>query len=88
MGPDPKHNMKSTEDFLFVVLCAHVIAAAQYCKESNNDVIVTADEIVEVFVKNSSPTESESNFENDGAHNYARDLLTMLLVWHGFHNAV
>ena len=88
MGPDPKHNMKPTEDFLFVVLCAHVIAAAQYCKESSNDVNATADEIVEVFVKISSPTESEASFENDGAYNYVRDLLTMLLVWHGFHDAV
>ena len=25
---------------------------------------------------------------NDGAYNHATDLLTMLLVWHGFHDSV
>lgn len=30
VGADPKHNMKPTEDFLHVVLCAHIVAATRH----------------------------------------------------------
>jgi len=44
-GKNPKHNMKPTEDFLKMVLCAHVVAAAKQClttDRSLDDCVVVA----------------------------------------------
>lgn len=67
VGPNPKHNMKPTEDFLFLVLCAHAVVAAKCCKEPNDDVISTADKVIARFVKISISTESDHTFMNDSA---------------------
>ena len=72
------------------MLCAHVITAAKCCKETNDDVISTADKIVTRFVKISLSARSIHNhtLANDSVYNYATDLLIMSLVWHGFHDAI
>ena len=91
VGKDPKHNMKPTEDFLKVVLCAHVVAAAKQClkeDDSLGDCVVAASKIVEKFVHISYSTEPIISGSNDRGFEYTRDLFTMSLVWHGFHDAV
>ena len=50
---NPKHNMKPTEDFLKVVLCAHVVTAAKQCLSTDpslNNCEVVARKIVHNFV--------------------------------------
>ena len=53
VGPDPKHNMKPTEDFLYVVLCAHIVAATRQCKVScddRDDCVAVDHQIIKQFV--------------------------------------
>ena len=88
MGRDPKDNMKATEDFLYVVLCGHIIAAAKQCKQSGDDCLAVAHKVTSHFVDINVSVQSQHTYINDGTYNYATDLLTMLLVWHGFHDAV
>ena len=74
-------------DFLLLVLCAHVITAAKQYKNANDDdVIVVADKVVTKLVKISLSTRSDH--DQMTVHNYATDLLTLTLVWHGFHDAI
>jgi len=40
VGADPKNNMKPTEDFLSVVMCAHVAAAAKQLETAGNTIEV------------------------------------------------
>ena len=40
------------------------------------------------FVKIDVPGQSKHERIKDGPYNYATDLITMLLVWHGFHDSV
>ena len=95
-GKIPKHNMKAAEDFLHVVLCAHVTTAAeQVMKEAENrsqDCKFIADSIIEKFVKLAIPTnEAVSDNATDvgnSVYTYVTDFLTMALLWHGFHSAI
>ena len=82
--------MKATEDFLYVILCAYVVAAAKQCKEEGEDCLPVAKKVVNKFIKLTITGQNEHTHIhiNDGAYNYATDLLIMLLVWHGFHNSV
>ena len=86
VGANPKNNMKSTEDFLNVVMCAHISAAAKQLKTAN-DCITVAEQIVSCFVK-IIPSDETPLCSKDSKFNYATDLLTMCLLWHGFHDAV
>ena len=91
VGANPKHNMKPTEDFLHVVMCAHIAAAAKQCKiscDNPDDCITVAYQIVKQFVHINHFKESTSSTTNDSRYNYATDLLTMCLLWHEFHDAV
>ena len=89
VGPDPKNNMKATEDFLYLILCAYIVAAAKQCMEPGEDLdcLSVAKKVVNQFIKITISEDSQMHI-NDGAYNYATDLLTMLLVWHGFHDSV
>lgn len=67
-GKTPKHNMKAAEDFLEVVLFAHVIAAAEEVMKHGNmrvDCEVVADSIVNNFVRLSIPTNDEPASNSD-----------------------
>ena len=88
---DPKTNMNAAEDFLCLILHAHTVAAAKsilkYVPVSSvNDL---ADKILVNFIHLSPPpvsTPSEPIL--DGVQFYAVDLLTLSLIWHGFHDSI
>ncbi len=82
---DPADNMKAAEDFMLLVLHAHIIAA---CKEllGKNDiqsVSQLAEKVIECYVR----LEGNSD-EDDQVLVYASDLLTLGLLWWGYHDAV
>ena len=88
---DPEHNMKAIEDFLLVTLFTHVTAAAKECIQSNStgsDCNEIAEMLVSRYVKINLPSDKEDNLANDGVYNYAIDLLSIGLFWHGFHDTV
>ena len=84
--------MKAAEDFLEVVLCAHVIAAAEQVMKAEDlpiDCNMVADAIINKYVKVSIPSDEVVDKSiQDSVYAYATDYLTMALLWHGFHDAI
>ncbi len=93
----PDKNMKAAEDFLLVVLHAHVVAAAKTILSSASNiksVVKLADEVVEKIIdlkvgERSDDANPHSGVKPipDGVYVYACDLLTLALIWMGFHDA-
>ena len=90
VGNDPKHRTKSSEDFLLTVLHAHIIAAAKVCCREQNieDCLACAKEVVKKFVNVQLSSQIPVANSNDMSYNYATNLLTLGLVWHGYHDAI
>ena len=97
----PDDNMKVAEDFLLVVLHAHVIAAAETLLKDNNNnedsVHQLSTKIVSKFVniwKNSGnrSSDNESDETSDASSNgifvYASSILTLGLLWMAFYDAI
>ena len=84
---DPEKDMKACEDFFRVSLYAHVIAAAKSILRERqfNKVEDLAKEIIKRFVYFSPDV---TLVEADKKHLYALQILTLLLVWHGFDDAI
>ena len=97
MPTDPDKNLKAAEDFLTVVLHAYIITAAEMIlsKKRIESVTELSKEIVETYVNikvpvhQSTATGSETNEVcKDKMHLYAREILSLCLLWRGFHDAV
>jgi len=85
------HNVKATEDFLLVVLCAYVITAAKNIMEDSasscTSVLDMAHQIVSRYVTiNLGDTDEDETI--DMTYNHATDFLSLGLLWYGFHDAV
>lgn len=84
---DPADNMRAAEDFLLVILHAHVIAACERVLESKNftSVATLADAVVASFTL----LEPDNNVSelSDGVFVYACDILTLGLLWLGFYDS-
>lgn len=85
---DPSDNMKAAEDFLLVVLHAHITAASEAIlkRQRIESVSQLADSVAASFItleKGSTVGKS-----SDGVLVYACDLLTLGLLWMGFHDAI
>ena len=91
---DPSDNMKGTEDFLLMVLHAHVIAAAKVIISSAQASTLAefAKSIVDKFViisLNSTDMSTATSTESiDIVHLYAKELLSLALLWHVYHDSV
>ena len=72
--------------YLLTVLHAHIIAAAK--EQDTDDCLVCAKKIVEQFVKVQLSSQVPVINCNDMSYNYATNLLTLGLVWHGYHDAI
>jgi len=94
VGSDPKHKTKASEDFLLVVMHALIIAAAKSMPQADENCLTCAKSIVERFVNiklppsTDEPSDDVLDEDSDEAYNYATDLLTFCLIWHGFHDSV
>ena len=87
---DPVKNMKASEDFLLVILHAHVVAAANtICSHMDvNSVQKLSHAIVANYTLLPQLAEASSNDYPDKVYLYAMEFLTLALVWHGFHDAI
>ena len=85
---EPLSNVAATEDFLLLILTSHVIIAAQVVSELNPNasVQVIAKSIIDSFL-NLQPSLEKATKLDDGVQAYAKELLTLGLLWHGFHDA-
>ena len=73
---------------------AYIITAAKniLSKKTIESVIELSKEIVETYLNINIPTEdstrSETNKVKDKMFLYAREVLTLCLLWHGYHDAI
>ena len=92
MPTDPGDNMKAAEDFLLVVLHAHIVAAAKVILSQQNttDVAVLSKQIVEQYISIEVPSAGEpvSVKHKDKVHRYAVQLMTLGMLWHNFYDSV
>ena len=84
---DPENNMKGCEDFLSVILHAHVNAAAEkLLSEQSYD---NVEDLSKAIVQNYICFDPMKNIcRDDKFHLYAIQLMTLLLFWHAFNYAV
>ena len=80
--------MKAAENFLLLLLHAHIVTAAQTIQEyiSVTSVSELAKRIIANFVQLVPNTTQEPPM--DGVHFYAIELLSLSLIWHRFHEAI
>lgn len=85
---DPDTNMKASEDFLLLLLHTHVVAAAKellrYQLDESHSVSYVAKSIVNTHLL---LPDGAAAATVDGVTMYARELLTLSLLWHYFHDA-
>ena len=90
---DPQTNMNAAEDFLLLVLHAHIVVAGETISSyvSVTSVSDLARRILNNYVYLPHPgAEEEESMEttHDGVHFYSMELLTLSLIWHSFHDAI
>ena len=84
---DPQNNMNAAEDFMFLVLHAHFVAAAEAI-QSINKVMQLAEAIVTNFVCLPRIGGEEAEVCDDKVYVYAIELLSLGIIWHGYHDSV
>ena len=89
---DPTTNMNAAEDFLLLLLHTHTVAAAKVILSYNPTDSATelASRIVANFVNISQSPEDKKDLPTceDKVHLYGIELLSLTLIWHGFHDAI
>ena len=85
---NPSTNMKAAEDFLLLVLHAHITAASEtICKNGGYEsVFHLADSVVKSYVRLKGTRNASKSTDSVFVH--ACDLLTLGLLWMGFHDAI
>ena len=86
---DLSSNMKASEDFLLLLLHAHVITAAKNALLSNPNLsLENLTQLIVDFVIFPRINESQCPTEyTDKVQFYAVELLSLSLLWHGFHDS-
>lgn len=87
----PEKNMNSAEDFMLLALHAHIVSAAKVIQDLHPTQSVTelAHLIVTNFMRLPKVDDAEDlSTSKDGVHLYATELLTLGLIWHGYHDAI
>lgn len=80
--------MKAAEDFLEMILHAHILAACDQILRQKDitDVKEIAAEIIKSYI--TLTLDGHDTTCNDGVYLYACDLLTLGMIWMGFHDAI
>ena len=89
---DPSKNMKATEDFLMVVLHGYIVAGATKLINDEPTAVSSCCEIakslVSRWIKISLPSSITDVPPKGTDYGYALDIMSLGLLWHGFHDAV
>jgi len=87
----PVKNVKALEDYLSLMISAHVIAAAKnlMLEKTFDKPADLASAIVEKYIRFPRPDdESVPSVCQDGVLLYATEVLSLGLLWNGFHDAI
>ena len=89
VSSDPESDVKASEDFLLLFLCAHVVAAARQLLLLGHTGSVTdlAKSVVATFGNFKLNGDSNNPKVIDGIHLYACEAITLGLLWYGFYDA-
>ena len=86
---DPEKNMNAAEDFMLLLVHCHTVAAAHYLlKKKPHNLVSLCKEIIEEFVHLPNTSNESTPEADDTVKLYATEVLSLGLVWHGFHDAV
>ena len=87
---DPEKNMNAAEDFMLLMVHTHVVVVARQLmlKTPTFCVKALAKTIVDKFVNFPNVSQNSVQSSDDTIHLYAIELLSLGLLWHGFHDAV
>ncbi len=87
---NPEKNMKAAEDFLLLLIHAHVVVAADKLFEYDfgGDSLTSVAKSVAKSIVNTHLLLPASTTVDDGVTTYARELLTLGLIWLQFYDAV
>ena len=89
---DPQNNMNAAEDFMLLLLHTHVVAAAKTIMELVP--VTDPSELARLILVNFflppkiSDDSKQHEIEIDGVHLYAKELLSLGLMWHAFHDSI
>ena len=86
---DPSDNVKAAEDFLLLLITAHIVAAARilYSLINPTSVSYLAKPLVATYLRLPLLDAKTSSVIQDGVHAYALDFLSLGLLWLAFHDA-
>lgn len=88
---DPEKDMNAAEDFLLLIVHSHVIAAARVLilrdPTLSDSIASLAKLVIHSFVQLYTPTQKATE-GTDGVHAYAKEVLTLGLLWHGLYDAI
>lgn len=88
---DPQKNMNAAEDFMMLLLHAHIVAAAEVIQSQNtyDDVVELARAIVSNNIHLPRINDSDACKDcEDKVCLYATELLSLAMMWHGFHDSI
>ena len=87
---DPQNNMNAAEDFMLLLLHSHIVAAAETIQlvNSTDNVVDLAKAIVTQNVRLPRWNNHEPKKNEDQVYMYATELLSLALIWHGFHDSI
>ena len=87
---NPEKNMNAAEDFMLLLVHAFVAAAAQVLQLEvpTGSVKEVAEKVIERFVHLPSVSPSEHTEIDDKVHLYATEVISLGLIWNGFHDAI
>ena len=85
-------NMNASEDFMLLPVHTHVVAAARTLQSKNPSIYTCAKTLTDTIVTNfahlPNTSDQATSDSNDGVHSYAVEVLSLGLLWHGFHDAI
>ena len=86
----PERNMNTAEDFMLLLVHTHVVAAAEAIQSitPSDEVMQLAKAVVTNYVRLPRADGKEAETCDDRVHVYATELLSLGLLWHGFHDSI
>ncbi len=87
---DPSDNVRAAEDFVLLLVHSHIVTAARYLYGiiPTNSVFDLAKSIVASYLMPPQPDATSKSPIADSVHAYALELVSLGLLWHGFHDCI
>ena len=87
---DPEKIMNAAEDYMLLLLHAYIMYAGKFQQASQHRQLTSelAKVIVDKYVSIPNMTDKKAPDSTDTVYLYATEVITLGLLWHGFHDAI